>query len=391
MFKFIKYFLASLSFLSLFPFLEAMPLCATESSETEFSMFKPDAVMTRQVETAIDLVLSCRDRNSAIPRPAELASLLEYMISADGAKDAQYPGDRSGGKGIFWKRHLNMPFASVLRYYFNPGISSELLYPSSIRLGYWLPGSDMLNLSVPLWEQVDEIADSAVILRGEEFEEITPDNFSGSYYRYNQDRLIMLLRYKNLPMLLSVVWQKGASEVGKKGWFLGDYSNWDFVFTRDAGGTATGLGMFSTYMYSSYCISLFFPQGDLRTGYSIFKWLKAGWGGFNVVQARHILSGAERNFAGMKAVTDGGLSAEDLEEIESLVRRSDRGSLLEMSENYARALAVLSKSDDVLKRSEFQNMLNNGDYTRRLNDYELRSLVKINALKRKLGKPVLGN
>lgn len=368
-------------------------LLQAQSLAEKFPMFQAHSPINPAVENGLARLLSCRDRAVPLPDLEELAPMLEYMIMADGGLPGQHPAERPEGVGVYWKNSINKNFTDTLRYYFNPAISSELLFPASIRLGKWLPGSDILRLDTPLWKKLDKPATGLVALRGEEYEQITPDDFSGSYYGYKQDRLLLLFRYKGLPMLLSVYWQNGESETGRKAWFLGDYNNWDFVFTTESGGAATGLGWLSTNMYRSCCVMLFYPQDEGHTGYAIFKWLAAGWNGINMVRASHILSGADRSFAGMQIVIDKdrGLRVEELEEIERLAGNSDRAGLVERTMDYSVALDRQSRSDSMLRRSEFQTMLESGNYARRLGDDELRALVKVNELKRRLGRAVLGD
>ena len=194
-------------------------------------------------------------------------------------------------------------------------------------------------------------------------------------------------------MLLSVSWQDGKSNTGMKAGFLGDYSNWDFVFTKEVGGTASGIGWMSTYMYASSNITLIFPMTDGTTCYSMLKWLKAGWSGLNVVKRENITAGANRNFRGMLEIISGekGVKYTDLEEISKKYNAMSHAAMLAEAKPYAAELAKLSKSDQILGRDEFQAVLDNGVYAEKLSDDELRSLLKVLALKRKLGKPVLGD
>ncbi len=378
--------------LCLFVFYDYSAYAADAALSGTFTMFKPGASINSKVESVIDRVLSLNKKGKAIPSATELAPILEYMVVADGSSRSPHPEKRSEGVGIFWRQTIDKSFDACLRYFYNPKISSELLYPAAIRRGYLLPDSEVLNLEKPLWAMLGEFAETPRVLRNNEYEEITPDDFSGSYYVYKQNNMMLLFRYKNTPMIMSITWQDGKSETGKKGGFVPPYSNWDFVFTKDEGGTATGLGWMSTYMYASSAITLIFPVDDKTTGYSMFKWLKAGWSGMNVVKRSHILSGADRNFAGMMTVMDNkkGVSAEHLEAINSTAHAYDRASMLKLLEPYSQELARLSKNDDILERDEFQTLLSGGKYIQGLTDDELRSLIKLNMLKRKLGKPVLG-
>ncbi|MCL1889470.1 MAG: hypothetical protein FWF99_03070 [Desulfovibrionaceae bacterium] len=354
--------------------------------------FQPDSPINEAVETAIKRILSCKEKNAPLPDIEELAPLLEYMTVASGGSENQHPAKRDEGSGIYWRGLIEKPFAATLRYLFNPGISPELVHPASVRRGEIFPDSGVLNLSKPLWELLPELGETPLVLRGEEYEEITPDDFSGSYYAYKMKNLVLFFKYLDTPMLLRVSWQNGESEKGRKGAFCGQYGDWNFVFTSDSGGTATGLGWLSTYMYGSAALMLYYPMDDRRTGYVMFKWLNAGWSGINVVNRSHILSGADRNFAGMREVirADGGLSVEELEEITHDTAHYDRFTMLTMLAPYCQELDRLSRDDSVLRRSEFQKILSGGKYASSLNDDELRALYRIVVLKRKLGKAVLG-
>jgi hypothetical protein len=314
------------------------------------------------------------------------------MLSAGGGLEKQHPAKRAEGLGVYWHGLVDKPFKTSLQYFFNPSIPYELLYPSGIHSGRWLPDSDILRLSPPLWERVDSLSSTPLSLRGMEQEEITPDDFSGTYYAYRQDRLLLMFRYRDLPMLLALAWQNGDSSKARRGGFLGPYDNWDFVFTKESGGTAPGLGWLSMYMYASSAIILYFPLDDEHTGISILKWLKAGWAGLNVVERRHILSGANRNYSGMVQVVraDGGLSVAELEAIARKVDAADAEAICADLEAYALELARRSRTAEVLKRGEFQKLLYGGNYAHRISEDNLRSLYLLILLKRGLGKPVLG-
>lgn len=366
---------------------------ASTAADVKFEMFKPNSGINKQVEAAINAVLAHKKGGKKTPKLSDIAPLLEYMLVVDGSGSRVHPEKRSEGMGIYWRGVLKKPFAESLRYFYNPNIPSEILYPSSLRRGFWQPGSDILKLEKPIWEMFESLGDEPIVLNGKETEEITPDDFSGCYYIYTQARTLVLLRYKGIPMLLSVSWQDGKSETGMKGNFLGDYNNWDFVYTKVVGGTASGIGWMSTYMYASSAITLIFPLDDGSTCYSMFKWLKAGWSGLNVVKREHITSGANRNFTGMLEIVDGaqGISVEELESISKKYDAMSREAMLLEVRPYAAELAKLSKNDEILNRDEFQAVLAGGAYAENLSDDELRSLTKLLALKRKLGKPVLGD
>lgn len=386
------YYTAVAAALLIFALPAAESHAITAAGDVEFTMFKPDSRINNKVEAGINAILK-RDKGSTKPPTmSDIAPLLEFLLVADSSGSNQHPAKRNEGMGIYWHGVIPTPFKDALRYFYNPDIPHELLYPASLRSGYWMKGSDLLSLEKPLWEMIDSLGDTPIVFKGDEFEEITPDDSSGCYYIYTQKRVVVLLKYKGVPMLLSVGWQDGKSETGKKAYFLGDYSNWDFVYTKAVGGTASGIGWMSTYIYNSCSITLIFPKSDGTTCYSMLKWLKAGWSGLNVVKRAHITSGADRNFKGMLAVIDGvkGVKPEELENISKKYAAYDRAAMLKEAIPYAQELAKLSKNDEILGRDEFQALLAGGKYAENLSDDELRSLLKVLALKRRLGKPVLG-
>ncbi|MDR2892651.1 MAG: hypothetical protein LBV80_06160 [Deltaproteobacteria bacterium] len=380
--------LVCLAFLLVFGF-SGSALGQTES--------KPNSPINKQVKSAIDELLKCNDPNVTPPDPAELEALVEFMTTNSGEGEDINPGRYNGGSGVFWHKSINRPLGQTLRYLYNPAITQEVLYPSSIRVNRIQPESGILKLDRPLWDLLENPADLAqpLIFRNQEWEEITPDDFSGSYYSYNLERLIILFRYHDKPMLLSVGWMAGESEVGKKGGIIEPYSNWDFVYSNEQGATASGIGWADTYMYSSASIVLLYPEGENgeSTGYSMFKWLDAGWAGMNMVKKKHILSGAERTFKGVLEVMGQADSPapEALEQIVSRVLAYDNETLLEHSRKYCAALAELSKDDPILEDEEFQVLLQDGNYARHLSRERLESLVIKLELKRLLGKPVLGD
>lgn len=355
------------------------------------SKYGPTSAIGHEVEAAIKNVLACK--NGGIPSESALRTLFEYMSVNDGSSFRSQPAKRNAeGMGIFWRFTFNKPFTQTLRYLYNPNIAPEILYPSSIRRGGWLPGSDIITLAPPLWKRAENV-EGQLAIRGKEFEEITPDTFSGSYYSYTLDRLLLLQKCRDVPVLFSVGWQDGESSEGKKGWFLGDYADWDFVFTDASGGTDSSIGWMSTYMYASCTITLFFPVGvnGENTGCAMFKWLKAGWSGINAVNRSHISSGASRSFEGLLGVIeDSHISGpETLEAITASVRALDRAQLLERTAAYSLELSRASRDEEILGRSEFQKMLEGGKYNERISEAQLRSMLAVNELKKVMGKKVL--
>jgi len=85
-------------------------------------------------------------------------------------------------------------------------------FPSVIRLGGW-----QVKPNGPydiLWEKVGDVKErlscGALNMRN------NPDLTTGTYYRYDMDRLMVLLNYRGKDFFLSVTRQKNPSTVGRK-------------------------------------------------------------------------------------------------------------------------------------------------------------------------------
>ena len=124
-----------------------------------------------------------------------------------------------------------------------------------------------------------------VVVRGVETVEITPDINTGTYYKYDLDRTMILFKHQGRNVFVSLSRQKGQSEVGKKGVVVGDDEDWNYLYSGEKGINKTGLGWVDSYMYGSSSIILFYePDPDNpMVKCAVFKWLRAGWKKINMV------------------------------------------------------------------------------------------------------------
>ncbi len=349
--------------------------------------------LSPEASAALDALLGSADKSSTPPGDDVLAPLLDFFFAGQAVPADYDPPARAEGDGTYFRSSLAVPLSDVLHYLYNPGVPSEAMFPASIRRGAWLKGSDILELSPPLWERLKGLKDR-IVLRGAEYEEIAPDDFSGSYYKYNLDRLLILTSYKGKTVLLSVSWQRGQSDVGKKAASLGGPETWDFIYTSEPGMTTQGIGWMDTYMYKSCSVMAFFddPAKSGATGYGMLKWLNAGWSGLNVVKSKHIRSGAERSFNCMKSILESPRRP-PADAISTEVRRlyglSEDNLRAELAP-YCQAAEAKSKDYDVPARSEFQSLLKDGGYCKSLSRQEMIAQLLVSYMKRSLGLPVLG-
>jgi hypothetical protein len=81
-----------------------------------------------------------------------------------------------------------------------------------------------------------------------------------------------------------------VSDVGKKGYVMGTDDDWDYFYSGKPGLTIPALGWVKSYMYGSSGINIYEeidPQaGKVRC--AVFKWLRAGWSGVNMVRRVYI-------------------------------------------------------------------------------------------------------
>jgi hypothetical protein len=330
-----------------------------------------------ELETTLTALIAAVPAGKSLPAEAELIKLARFMMSPTVKPDEIRPAKREHGQGVMLRQTLRSSFAKLVRYCFDPQIPTEILYPTVLRRGNWLPDSPLVKDNIRLWERLD--AQEMLVLRGAEYEEITPDAFSGCYYNYRLLRLLVLLRVDGKPVLLSVSRQEAPSSVGCRAAIVGKDSNWNYVYTKVVGTNIKLVGWAETYMYDSASINLMYPDGE-GGGIAFFKWVKAGWSKMNMVQSKHIRSGGERFLAAVRQVLDArGLPApEAIYARHAELAAMDDAALRTAFEPQSAALASAARSNSLLSQADFQSVLQDGAYARQLGREDLISeLIKL--------------
>jgi hypothetical protein len=237
--------------------------------------------------------------------PAKIINLLDYVEKPKDPDAHYFVTPQIGSSSAYYEFDLRRNFEHILKYAFNPDVPGYLTTPSSIRLSHWkrVQGSgDQLPV---LWNIIDTL-DEPITLKGLEFIENTPDMVSGAYYSYHLHRTLILFKFKNRKVIISISKQKGRSDVGKKGYVLGSDDNWDYFYSGKPGLTVPGLGWVRSYMYDSSGINIYYeidPYAPLlRCG--TFKWLRAGWSKINAVKNHHIHNGMKRFAKSFKEIME---------------------------------------------------------------------------------------
>ncbi|CAK7068894.1 MAG: hypothetical protein DELT_01786 [Desulfovibrio sp.] len=375
-------FIVSAFMLLLFP---------TVSAANEGSPLPPN------VQKCVTALLAMRKADAPLPDKALFEEFLSYTTSAVNltAPGEKPPAPAKLGKasGILWRARLQAPLATTLEYLYNPKVPTEVVYPASVRYARWQAGSDILTLQTPLWKQFGQHTDTPLVLRGTEREEITPDTNSSAYYSYTLDRVLILTEHKGRQMLISLAWQKDKSDVGKKAAVIGDYSNWDFVYSGVKGTLAKGIGWAETFIYASTSISIFYEDapGGNGTGYAMYRWMDAGWSGMNMVKGHHMKDGAERSFKGLKAFLESPKrpAASAIAAHTAALEKMDVAALREVFKPYSVKVEEAAATVEALKTEDFQKVIQNAGYGDSLSKNELIAALNVNYIKEQLGKPLL--
>ncbi len=350
--------------------------------------------LPRDVEAALSALLQAVPAGRPAPDAATLAPLLEYVRS-DIAPAKVRLQKRDQGAGAFTLAKLRAPLQRVVRYYFDPSIPGEAIFPTSVRRHYWLPGSQILTQNIQLWNKLESLKSSEppLVVRGAEYEEITPDTFSGSYYNYTLDRLVMMLQFQGRATVISVTLQRGPSGVGRKGAILGKDSGWNYVYSNVEGSNLKLAGWASTYLYDSANVTIFYEPtpGAQTTDMAMFKYLRAGWANMNMVKSSHIASGAKRFLDGLRQVLESPRlpKAEAVSERMRQLNAMDADALRAALASYSATLDSWAGADSVLSSSDFKKLLEGNVYINQLTPQEMRSELIKQFMKQQLGRPQL--
>lgn len=349
------------------------------------------AALPQPVEQNIGALLDQAPRKGSAINPDNYNALLDYVSHLTGDARSVVPDRRIDGNGSVLRMSMKTSLTRLMRYCYNPAIPTYLLFPSVLRLGGWYPGGDLdrdprpwLHLAKP-----DKL-DKPVALWGTEYEVNAPDSFGGGYYRYDLNRLIILTKYQGKNVLISVSKQKDKSSVGKKAVILDD-GEWSYFYSGINGLNKGMIGWADTYMYDSASVQVFVEDGPNQVTLTLFKWLKAGWMGANVVMKDHINEGSTRYANAFKRIMesdrlpDPDEFAQRIKELSTL----PEGEMERKIQAYAAAIEGIAKTNPAMNKSEFQKVVEGGKYAKILSREERVSALLVEYLKSRLGKKAL--
>ncbi|MGD8949693.1 MAG: hypothetical protein PVG62_03040 [Desulfobacterales bacterium] len=366
-------------------------LPSTQASEEQTTNSSHPPALAAEVENGLSYLIDLAQQPKSVFDPNRVQSLLEFAVAEDASARSADPAERASGFGVYLRSDIQAPLERILRYAFNPRIPSYVIIPKQLRLSGRYPESDLVTRDIKLWESLSTI-DKPLVLRGREYEVTTPDTSTGGYYRYDQDRLIILLHHRGSPLLISVSKMTRPSDVGKRAVIVDD-PNWTYFYSGQKGLSPAIIKWMDTFIYDTCSVMIFRPTGDNRraTNVTLFKWLNAGWLGMNVVKPGHIRAGSERFIENLKYVMESELmpDAGTLAQKYNQTRTLPDENLDPLIKNYARNFEQYAMKHKELSEDRFSRLIRNGGYARILNREERVGVLMLEFLKSQFGKQPL--
>lgn len=350
--------------------------------------------ITPTVEGGVDYLIDYM--NSEDKNPIDLKkieNIMDFVGSSNKNKSSYSPRKWRSATPIYQEFKIDTDFSSLLKYTLNPKIPSQVFRPSSLRYSYWKE-IDGEKKELPLLWKHSEKLDKPLVIRGTEYEMVTPDTNTGAYYSYDMKRTLILCRHKGRRALISISMQGDKSKVGKKGAVLGHDEDWNYFYSDIDGLTKKGLGWASSYIYRSFAISVYYEKEPGKPGlsYGIFKWLRAGWAGMNMVKNEHMIAGIQRFARDFKFVIENPKlpSPEKLSQTFSDIEALPIPELRKEAGKYIKNVVKEYGTGDMLSRSEFSKLIKSGDYLNKMKKEELISILVVQHMKKTLGKDFKG-
>jgi hypothetical protein len=350
------------------------------------------APLAGDVEKGLNHLFAVLDDKSTPLSVAELQPMLDFVVNVEADPKDIEPAKRFDGRGICLRRDVSTDLARILKYFYNPDIPNHLLCPAVLRMSGWHKDSEFLARPNGLWEELPSLGENGpVVVRGSEYEVTTPDSFAEAYYGYDLNRLIILTRFQGKNVLISVSEQDGKSDVGRKGAILDD-KRWDYFYSGLEGLNKGMIGWMDTFTYASGSVQIFVEQDAEapRSTVFLFKWLKAGWAGMNVVQRSHIYDGTLRYVRSFsKVVESRDLTPEFLANGLQDVMSMPEARVDELIEEYARNFEARFKNEPKLQDGDYAKVIRDGGYAEVLDENARRSVLALEKLKSLLGMETL--
>ncbi len=362
-----------------------------QASEQQTTNSPHQPTLDAEVEKGLSYLIDLAQQPESAFDPNRVQALLEHSVADDASARSTDPAKRATGFGVCVRSTIKAPLERILRYGFNPKIPSYVILPKLLRLSGRYPESDLVARDFEIWKSLSTL-DKPLVLRGREYEVTTPDTSTGGYYRYDLDRLTILLQHRGSPLLISVSKMTRPSDVGRRAVIVDDPS-WTYFYSGEKGLSPAFLKWMDTYIYDTSSVMIFHPAGDNRraTDVTLFKWLNAGWMGMNMVKPGHIRAGSERFIENFKYVMESQDTPDDgtLAQKYNQMRSLPDENMDTLIKNYARNFEQYAMKNNELSEDRFSRLIRNGGYAQILNREERVAVLMLEFLKSQFGKQPL--
>lgn len=315
-------------------------------------------------------------------RLERITNTLSFLNSPKPEGLLHHARPRRGAPSAYFEVDVGRALADVLRLTYDTEIPAVVTAPSTVRVARW-NRIDRRRLA-QMWADLPK-PKSALSIIGNEHVVNTPDEHTGAYYAYDLDRTLLLLPLQGRTLFISLSAQLGRSSVGKQGLIVGPDEQWNYLYTSRPGLNWPGLGWVESYMYDSYSAAFYLnsTRAAAPIRFGVFKWLRAGWSGINIVKSAHIHNGLQRYGSVFKTILESPQTADvdDLTAHFATLRSLPDGRLRQLAENYFQALQVRFPASGAAA------ILADPQAVTDLGRDEMLSLVSLEQLKALLGKP----
>lgn len=322
--------------------------------------------------------------------PRSIAATLDFVDSSKADEVLYAASPRKGAPSAYYETDIRRPLADILRLSYEPRIPAAALAPSTVRTARWVSIEPAPAALAALWNP----ASLPPAITGVEHVVNSPDEHSGAYYEYDLDRtLLMLPRVGGRRLFISLSAQRGESSVGKLGLVVGSDRDWTYLYTGQPGLNWPGMGSVRSYMYDSYSAA-FYLESPARPGtrFAVFKWVRAGWAGINMVRSEHIHAGLRRFGESFRAILEhpAARDAKALEERFAAIRTLPEQELRRLVRSYLETLRAEVRGASLLSEErKAEPLLAGSGYQDGLARDEMEAIVAVEQVKALLGKPVV--
>jgi hypothetical protein len=351
------------------------------------------------------------------PLPPEVVAGADHLLSLVGAGNREtFQPERIDGlmefvtgskkNGVLFTAESGNGFSSsynevdvrtrltdLLQYAFNPAIPWFATSPASLRSSQWKHTEKPWTNLPSLWDLLGK-TDAPVVIRGRETVENTPDIFSGGYYRYDLYRTLIVFNSGSRRTVLSISKQADVSDVGRKGYIVGNDEDWNYFYSGEPGLNVTGLGWVKSFMYDSAGISVYTEAGQdpVLVRAASFKWLRAGWSQINMVQNDHIYQGMMRFARAFKEIMESPRlpSVKTFEDDCRTIAGLSDSAMRDKMKSYRRLLALRAEKLEGGARRHLPEAFYSEGYWQGLKREEMESTLVLETLKAYLGKSPAG-